>query len=150
VRHLRQVLALQPDLSTIDPVEPRQAVEQRRLAAPGGPHHRDHLAALDREVDPLERLDLARPGVVRLDHLTGADDRISVRPTGDRRTVLLPTSQKHLDHLLCQIRAGTQPDYAGPYTSARCTTGHMLIITVGSTCHTVRMAYSAFPSPPPR
>ena len=48
VGHRREGDALDQDLAAVDRVEAGEAVEQRRLAAAGRPHDRDHLAAARR------------------------------------------------------------------------------------------------------
>ena len=54
---------------------PGEAVEQRGLAAAARPHDRDHLAALERQVDAAQRLDPYRAGVVGLHDRLRLDDR---------------------------------------------------------------------------
>ena len=51
VGQLVDVLAVDEDQAAIDGVEAAQAVEERRLAAAGRAHDRDHLAARDAEND---------------------------------------------------------------------------------------------------
>ena len=75
VGHRGQGDALDLDLAGVDRVETGEAVEQRGLAAAARPHHGDHLAAGQRQVDAAQRLDAHAAGVVGLAHGAGRDDR---------------------------------------------------------------------------
>ena len=57
VGHRRERRSLDQHLAGVDRVEPRQAVQECRLAAAARPHDRDHLATLECEVDAAKRLD---------------------------------------------------------------------------------------------
>ena len=66
--HARQIVvveaspAAEPSISispSTRPVQPADQIQQRRFARPRRPHDRHHLAALDREIDALERRHLA-------------------------------------------------------------------------------------------
>src|SRR4029078_9460332 len=52
-RAIRKILAAEHVATARRRVDETDDVEHRRLAAPRRPHHRDELAALDREVDSL-------------------------------------------------------------------------------------------------
>ena len=75
VGHLGERRPVDHDLAAVDGVEAGEAVEQRGLAAPARPHDRRHLSALERQVDPAQRLDAHRPRVVRLHDRPCVDDR---------------------------------------------------------------------------
>jgi len=47
--------AVEDDLPGVGAIEPAQQMEQRRLAAAAGAHHRHGLAGLYRQVDPVDR-----------------------------------------------------------------------------------------------
>ncbi len=76
VGELGQVLAFEPDRAGVDGVEAGEGVEQRRLAAAGGAHDGDHLAALDGEVDAAQGVDPIGAGVVGLDDPLRPDDEV--------------------------------------------------------------------------
>ena len=61
--HLVEALAVEGDRAGRRPVDPRDHVQDRRLAAPRRPDHRHHLAGGDREIDAAQRaiVDLAHP-----------------------------------------------------------------------------------------
>ena len=60
----------------VDLVQPGEAVEQRRLAAPAGAHDGDDLAALDAEVYAPKRVHLDGAGIVGLVYVRCFDDRV--------------------------------------------------------------------------
>src|SRR3546814_2718871 len=70
------------DLSLLVLLQPVDAADQRRLPRPRGSAHHDALALVDREVDVLQHVKLAKPFVqaAHLDHqLVGDADRKSTR-----------------------------------------------------------------------
>ena len=58
---LRQRLAVERDGAAVDGLEPVDGAAQRRLAGAGRPDHHDDLAALDREVDVAQHVQVAEP-----------------------------------------------------------------------------------------
>src|SRR5207245_9197089 len=77
----REALARDPHFAGREVVDPRQAVQERRLAATGRAHHGDHLSLSDVEVEAAERLDGPAAAVVRLHEATRDDDAV-LRPRG--------------------------------------------------------------------
>jgi hypothetical protein len=58
-RQPRDVAAVEVDAAGAERLEPGDQAQQRRLAAAGRPDEHGELAARDRQVDALDRLDLA-------------------------------------------------------------------------------------------
>jgi hypothetical protein len=71
VSQAREARAIHDDLAGGRAIERANEVEERGLPGAGGPHDRDHLAALDVQVDAVQRDDLA----------------LAVEPLGDRGKV---------------------------------------------------------------
>ena len=65
-RTVVDALAIEQDRPRIGGVEQAEDVQQRALARPAGPHHGDHLAALDLQIDPAQHRDLVLPLPVAL------------------------------------------------------------------------------------
>jgi hypothetical protein len=74
VGHLVKRDALDEDVTRIDRVEPREAVEQGRLAGAARSHDRDHLAAPDGEAHIAQGVDYDLARVVTLVDRPGFDD----------------------------------------------------------------------------
>src|SRR3989442_3540013 len=77
----REALACDPDFAGREVVDSGEAVQERRLAAPGRAHDGDHLPLSDVEVEATERLDGPAAAVVRLHEATRDDDAV-LRPRG--------------------------------------------------------------------
>jgi hypothetical protein len=75
VGHRRQRRTLDDHVAAVDLVQSRQAVQQCRLAAAAGSHDRDHLTALEHEVNVAQRGNLHSTGVVRAGDAACFDDR---------------------------------------------------------------------------
>ncbi len=54
VRHLGDYIASYLDLTALDRIKPRQAVEQRGLPRSARPHHRDHFTLFNADVDTIQ------------------------------------------------------------------------------------------------
>ena len=65
---------VQPDLTARGPVQPAEQVQQRRLPAAAGPHHRHRLPGADVEVDPVDGAHQSFPLAVVLSQPAGAQD----------------------------------------------------------------------------
>jgi hypothetical protein len=74
----RQQLAVDGDLTLVDRLQPVDRPAQRGLAGPGGPDDDDHLAAVDRQVDVLEHVQVPEP----LLHVREPDERLAIRAAG--------------------------------------------------------------------
>src|SRR5690606_18284804 len=96
VRERRGVGAIDQDLALVDRVQSRQAVEQGRLATAGRSHDRDHLAALDGQVDAVQGSHADLPGAVDLRDAARFDDR--ARPGGRLVTVMGGVTRKQPGH----------------------------------------------------
>ena len=82
VAHPVQWDVLDVHLTLREVVEPAEAVQEGRLPAAGRPHHRDHLALSDLEVDAAEGVD---PDGARVVHLVCAhrSDKEAIAGHGD-------------------------------------------------------------------
>ena len=70
----RQILVAEYVAAARRSIDEPDDVEHRRLAAAGGSHHRDELAALDREIDAVERRRV-RETRIALRHVRKSDHR---------------------------------------------------------------------------
>ena len=91
-----EVAAVDTDLAGARRFEAAGEMEQRRLAATGGPHHGEQLAWRDREVDAAQGVDLGLAAAERLDDVDEFEDRVwsSRLPFGRARRDSQRSSQR--------------------------------------------------------
>jgi hypothetical protein len=94
----RDVDAVQPVGARGRPVEAAQDVHERRLAGARGAHDGDQLPGLDREVDPLQGVNLDLAHLVDLRQVADLDDRVAhgfrTFPSTGRRACGRPSGKR--------------------------------------------------------
>ena len=80
-------LAVEQHLARFGRVEQAQQVQERALARAAGPHDRDHLAALDLQIDPAQNGDLVLALVIAL------EQTVCCRIAGHRISPLLASAE---------------------------------------------------------
>jgi hypothetical protein len=67
-----------PDRAVRRPIDPREQVQQRRLAGAGWPHQAEEIAFRYRDRHAIEHGDLERVALVRLGDVTQLDQHLRI------------------------------------------------------------------------